>query len=170
MTNQICGSTACRQSLLDSSYPLTAVKRLKRAQVCNGADSEKGSGEHNEILPKVQNDRATAVDSARVRRHSMSRASPAAFRSCLQRQQFPIRPYFGRHSTLKATMICAGSALPMLLKSSKPLLSLAPASFKLPSSFDLAALQRSSFENSWNTTVGRSLHSALSFVAAGLTE
>ena len=26
------------------------------------------------------------------------------------------------------------------------------------------------FENSWNTTVGRSLHSALSFVAAGLTE
>jgi hypothetical protein len=36
-------------------------------------------------------------------------------------------------------MICAGSALPMLFKSSKPLLSLAPASFKLPSSFDLAA-------------------------------
>jgi hypothetical protein len=35
---------------------------------------------------------------------------------------------------------------------------------------DLAVLHRSSFENSWKTTVGRSLHSALSFVAAGLTE
>jgi hypothetical protein len=46
----------------------------------------------------------------------------------------------------------------------------APASFKLLSNFDLAVLQRSSFENSWNTTVGRSRHSALSFVAAGLTE
>src|SRR3954447_21489160 len=45
--------------------------------------------------------------------------------------------YFGRHSTLYAMMTCAGSALPMLFKSSNPLLSLAPASFKLPSSVDL---------------------------------
>src|ERR1044072_2472248 len=58
------------------------------------------------------------------------------------------RFHFGRHSTLKAMMICAGSALPTLFKSSKPLLSLAPASFKLPSSVDLATLHRSSFENS----------------------
>jgi hypothetical protein len=58
------------------------------------------------------------------------------------------RPYFGRHSTLKAMMICAGSALPMDFKSSKPLFSLAPASLKLPSSVDLAALHRSSLENS----------------------
>jgi hypothetical protein len=49
--------------------------------------------------------------------------------------------YFGRHSTLKAMMIWAGSALRMLFKSSKPLFSLAPASFKLPSSVDLAALE-----------------------------
>ena len=67
-------------------------------------------------------------------------------------------------------MICVGSALPTLFKSSKPLLSLAPASFKLSSGFNLADLQRSSFENSWKTTFGRSLHSALSFVATGLTE
>src|SRR5262252_4251099 len=67
-------------------------------------------------------------------------------------------------------MICVGSATPTFFNCSKPLFSLAPASFKLSSSFDLAARHRSSFENSWNTTFGRSLHSDLSFVAAGLTE
>lgn len=41
---------------------------------------------------------------------------------------------------------------------------------KFASSVDLAALQRSSEVNSWNTTVGRSRHSARLSVAAGLTE
>ena len=67
-------------------------------------------------------------------------------------------------------MICPGSALPTILNYSKPVLSLVPAPFKLSSIFDLAAMHRSFFENSWNTTVGRSLHYALSFVVAGLTE
>ena len=66
-------------------------------------------------------------------------------------------------------MICLGSAASTFFKSSRPALSLAPASFRLFSKLDLAVLHRSSFENSWNTTVGVSLHSALSFVADGLT-
>ena len=51
-------------------------------------------------------------------------------------------------------MICLGSAASTFFKSSRPALSLAPASFRLFSKLDLAVLHRSSFENSWNTTVG----------------
>ncbi|WP_271591376.1 hypothetical protein, partial [Bradyrhizobium sp. CCBAU 65884] len=47
---------------------------------------------------------------------------------------------------------------------------LMPVTLKLPSSVTLAFRHRSSLENSWKTTVGRSRHSALSFVAAGLIE
>src|SRR5215208_589923 len=66
-------------------------------------------------------------------------------------------------------MICVGSAASTFFKSSRPALSLAPASVKLFSNLDFAVLHHSSFENSWNTTVRVSLHSDLSLVADGLT-